>query len=259
MGKTELLITIIIFNLFFASFVIAVLVYIRKYRMRKTEYDNEIKINNEIHQKELLSTQLEIQKETMQQIGRELHDNIGQKMTLASLYSQQLIYENPEPKITEKIGQINDIIKQSIKDLRGLSRSLTSDIISQNDIVFLIQEEVNNTNELKKCNVLFRYTANEMNLTAMQKNVVLRITQEFIQNSMKHSECDQIDIDLFDSEQVLMNLSIKDNGIGFDENETKSDGIGLVNMKNRAKIIGAEFILKSAPNKGTSILMELKK
>lgn len=72
MGKTELLITIILFNIFFVLFVAAVMVYIRKYKQRKKEYLIEIEMKNEIHQKELLATQLEIQQATMQQIGREL-------------------------------------------------------------------------------------------------------------------------------------------------------------------------------------------
>jgi len=92
MGKTELLITIISFNIFFLMFVIAVFIYIRNYRQRKREYLNEIEMKNELHQRELLSTQLEIQQATMQQIGRDLHDNIGQKLTLVSLYVQQMLY-----------------------------------------------------------------------------------------------------------------------------------------------------------------------
>ena len=56
MGKTELLLTIVIFNVFFAMFIVAVMIYIRKYKQRKIEYLNEIQLKNEIHQKELLAT-----------------------------------------------------------------------------------------------------------------------------------------------------------------------------------------------------------
>jgi len=69
-----------------------IFIYIRNYRQRKREYLNEIEMKNELHQRELLSTQLEIQQATMQQIGRALHDNIGQKLTLVSLYVQQMLY-----------------------------------------------------------------------------------------------------------------------------------------------------------------------
>lgn len=259
MGKTELLITIMLFNMFFVLFVAAVMVYIRKYRQRKKEYLNEIEIKNEIHQRELLATQLEIQQVTMQQIGRELHDNIGQKLTLVSLYTQQLLYENKVPEVIERIEQVSQIINQTLQDLRSLSKTLTDDNINQKEIVTLIQEEVDNTNAFKKCHVDFKHNFQQLDLGFVHKNVLLRITQEFIQNSMKHANCKNIFINLNTSEKVLWELNIKDDGIGFDPSDVKSNGIGLTNMKNRAEIIGADFRLESRENLGTTLNIILKK
>lgn len=259
MGKTELLITFISFNIFFLMFVIAVFIYIRNYRQRKKEYLNEIEMKNELHQRELLSTQLEIQQATMQQIGRELHDNIGQKLTLVSLYVQQMLYENKVPEAVERIDQVSQIINQSLQDLRSLSKTLTDDNISQKEIVTLIQEEVDNTNSLKKCYVSFEHNFDQLDLGFMHKNLLLRITQEFIQNSIKHSHCKNIFISLNTSEHTLWELKIRDDGAGFDTANTKSNGIGLTNMKNRAKIIGADFNLESEENVGTQINIILKK
>lgn len=258
MGQTELLATVILFNLFFAMFLIAVIVYINKYRLRKKEYINEIQIKNEIHQRELLATQLEIQQATMQQIGRELHDNIGQKLTLVSLYTQQLLYENKVPEVSERIDQVSQIINQSLQDLRSLSKTLTDDNISQKEIATLIQEEVDNTNAVKKCKISFEHTMGNLELDFVHKNVLLRITQEFIQNSMKHSHCKNIFIKLETSEENLWELTIKDDGVGFDTSKTLSNGIGLTNMKNRAKIIGADFNLTSETNNGTSLNISFK-
>lgn len=259
MGKTELLVTLIIFNIFFVLFVAAIMVYIRKYKQRKKEYLNEIEIKNEIHQKELLATQLEIQQATMQQIGRELHDNIGQKLTLVSLYTQQLLYENKVPEVSERIEQVSQIINQSLHDLRSLSKTLTDDNISQKEIVTLIQEEVDNTNSFKKCKVSFEHNFKQLDLGFAHKNVLLRITQEFIQNSIKHAKCKNISINLNTSEESLWELNIKDDGVGFDKSNIKSNGIGLTNMKNRAEIIGADFSLESQKNMGTTLNIILKR
>lgn len=259
MGKTELLITIILFNTFFVLFVVAVMIYIRKYKQRKKEHINEMEIKNEIHQKELLATQLEIQHATMQQIGRELHDNIGQKLTLVSLYTQQLLYENRVPEVSERIDQISQIINQSLQDLRSLSKTLTDDNISQKEIVTLIQEEVDNTNSFKKCIVTFQHNFENLDLDFVQKNMLLRITQEFIQNSIKHSRCKNIFIDLNISDDYFWELKITDDGVGFDRSRITSNGIGLTNMKNRAEIIGADFSLESKKNIGTTLIIILKK
>lgn len=259
MGKTELLITVILFNIFFVLFVAAVIVYIRKYKQRKREYLNEIQLKNEAHQRELLATQLEIQQATMQQIGRELHDNIGQKLTLVSLYTQQLLHENKVPQVSETIEQVSQIINQSLHDLRNLSKTLTDDNINQKEIVTLIQEEVDKTNAFKRCKVSFEHNFQQLDLGFVHKNVLLRITQEFIQNSMKHSRCKNIFIKLNTSETTLWELTIKDDGVGFDRSKIKSNGIGLTNMKNRAAIIGAEFTLDSQENIGTTLNIILKK
>lgn len=239
-------------------FVVAVMIYIRKYKQRKVEYLSEIQIKSEIHQKELLATQLEIQQATMQQIGRELHDNIGQKLTLVSLYTQQMLYENKVSEVSERIDQVSNIINQSLHDLRSLSKTLTDDNISQKGIITLIQEEVDNTNAFKKCNVLFEHNFEQLELEFVHKNVLLRITQEFIQNSIKHSRCKNIFIKLNISEDNLWELDIKDDGIGFDTSQKLSNGIGLTNMKNRAKIIGADFSFESKKNSGTQLIISFK-
>jgi signal transduction histidine kinase len=258
MGKTELIITIILFNIFFVLFVAAVILYIRKYKQRKKEYMNEIEIKNEIHKRELLATQLEIQQATMQQIGRELHDNIGQKLTLVSLYTQQLLYENRVPEVSERIDQVSQIINQSLQDLRSLSKTLTDDNINQKEIVTLIQEEVNNTNAFKRCHVTFEHNFKLLDLGFVHKNVLLRITQEFIQNSIKHANCKNIFIKLNTSEDILWELDLRDDGTGFDSSNIKSNGIGLTNMKNRAAIIGADFSFESKENEGTTLNIILK-
>ncbi|WP_312392201.1 histidine kinase [Chryseobacterium sp.] len=259
MGKTELLITIILFNTFFLMFVIAVGIYIRNYRQRKKEHQKEIELKNEMHQKELLATQLEIQQATMQQIGRELHDNIGQKLTLVSLYTQQLLYENKVPEVSETIDQVSQIVNQSLQDLRSLSKTLTDDNINQKDIITLIQEEVDNTNDFKSCKVHFESSIKNLDLEFVQKNVLLRIAQEFIQNSIKHSQCKNIYISLTTSETEEWKLHLQDDGKGFDRSKITSNGIGLTNMKNRASVIGADYILESNEAAGTSLSIILKR
>jgi signal transduction histidine kinase len=258
MGKTELLVTIILFDIIFVLFIAAIFIYIRKYIKRKKEYLIEIAIKNEMHEKELLAAQLEIQQATMQEIGRELHDNIGQKLILVNLYSQQLLYENKFPECNAKIEQISQITNQSLQDLRNLSKTLTDESFTQVEIVDLIQKEVENINALKKCKVHFEHNFEYLDLNFKYKNAILRIIQEFIQNSIKHSQCTTIFIVLNTSKENLLELKINDDGIGFDTEKSSSAGIGLTNMKNRAAIINADFKLSSEKNKGTCIHLILK-
>lgn len=258
MGKTELLITVILFNLFFLGFIISVWVYIRKYKEKKQEYINDLKITNEIHQKELLATQLEIQQATMQEIGREIHDNIGQKLTLVSLYSQQIVYENSAPQLNDKIEQVTQIINESIADLRSLSQTLTNDKINTKNITELIEEEVEKANILKKSQVIFDNKTSNINLNFTEKNVLLRVVQEAIQNSIKYSNCTEIKIQFHNEPDNNLVLKISDNGKGFDLKNIKSDGIGLTNMQKRIDILNGSFKITSSPQNGTQITTIIK-
>jgi len=254
MGKTEIIITIILFNILFIAFVIAIVVFIIQYRIKKKEHKALLQSQFEAHQKELLATQIEIQHQTMQHIGREIHDSVGQKLTLASLYTQQLAYENKAPQITENIENISAIINQSLSELRELSKSLTDNYVDSTSLSQLLKEEFNRIKELKVCTVTFTSTLRNTALSYQTKSVLFRITQEFLQNSIKHSKCRNI-VGQLTQNQSTITLSIYDDGIGFDTSY-KYNGIGLQNIKKRTEIIGGTLNLQSTST-GTQLFITI--
>lgn len=208
------------------------------------------------YEKQLESVQLEIQNKTMQYIGREIHDNIGQKLTLASLYTQQLGYENKVPQIKDNINTISSIINESLVELRELSRSLTVNTIDSFSIIKLLQQEIDKFDNLSDCFVCFNCEISILEVPYEIKIVLLRITQEFIQNSIKHAKCKKINVSLVKNTNKL-ELLLQDNGIGFDINLANENGIGLKNIKKRIEIIGGTFDLKSIHTEGTSLNITL--
>ncbi|KIX22155.1 histidine kinase [Flavobacterium sp. 316] len=256
MGETEIIIILIVFNLFFILFIAGIITFIKQYKIKKKEHEVKLQNQKREHQQELLTTQLEIQTQTMQYIGREIHDNIGQKLTLASLYTQQLAYENKAPHINENIENISSIINDSLSELRQLSKSLTDDSIENNTISELIENECSKVNDLKKCAVHFTYSS-EIDISFYQtKSILLRITQEFLQNSIKHSQCKNIIVTLKKTENQVI-LILEDDGKGFNIEQLKSSGIGLHNMKKRTEILNGNYLLESNPKTGTKLIIEI--
>ncbi len=255
MGKTTFIIELIIFNIFIIAFLSAIVIYIRQYHLKKKEHNMLLHHQHEEHQKELLSTQLEIQTQTMQHIGREIHDNIGQKLTLASLYTQQLAYENKAPQINTNIENISSIINESLSELRELSKSLTNNAIDSTTLSKLLEEECAKINEAKICTVHFTSSSDKISLNYQVKSVLLRITQEFIQNSIKHANCKNIKVSLNTINEFLI-LTLNDDGKGFDLNAIVSNGIGLSNMKKRTEIIGGNYNIQSNEY-GTKLVIEI--
>jgi signal transduction histidine kinase len=244
MGETEYLLITIVFNLFFLLFMVAIFLYIWQYRRKKKENEVKLQYEKDLHQKELLSTQLEMQKKTMQEIGREIHDNIGQKLTLASLYFQQLIYENKVASDNQNVASINSILNDSLADLRLLSKSLSDDTIDNHTLPELLKIECDKINTIKKCSFTIDNQKQYDNQSYAVKSVLVRVTQEFIQNAIKHAECTLLKMDL-SSQNNYVTLTLVDDGKGFDIHSVTSNGIGLKNIKKRAEIIGGQCTVKS--------------
>ena len=217
--------------------------------------EKEKEIATLAHKQELLSTQKEIQKETIEHIGREIHDNIGQKLTLASLYTQQLEFENKAPQINPTIENISNIINESIAELRELSKSLIDNAIDTNTLSQLIEKECEKIKLLNKCYISYKTNALSADLKYQEKSILIRIVQEFINNSIKHSKCHNIFVSLMHEQNTIV-LSLEDDGIGFNP-KTISAGQGIANMKKRAAIIEAKMEFQSAENNGTQLLIRL--
>ena len=255
MDKTQLILVLLIFNLIFIVFACAVVIFIIEYRKKKKIHLQELEHNETIHKEDLLQTRVEIQSQTMKHIGREIHDNVGQKLTLSSLYLQQLLMDQRTSEVEENINNINEIINDSLQDLRQLSKSLTDDTLHQ-PITDLIEQECKKIQSLQKYQVHFEADSGIDIHSYQVKTVLLRITQEFLQNSIKHAQCKRIDVQLSKDENYIV-LTLKDDGIGFKINTLKSSGIGLENMRKRTEMIQGIFILNSEIGKGTQLTLKI--
>jgi signal transduction histidine kinase len=250
--ESEIIIFIILSGVLAVLFIAGTVFFLLQFQKKKIRYEKDKQLLHQQHQQALLSSQLEVQAQTMQDIGRDIHDNVGQKLTLASLYAQQLDNLNEYPQIKDRMGSIVTIINESLAELRSLSKNLTSTHIAETPLKELLRHECD------KVSATGRYTVNTTMketglLSVTVKTIVLRIVQEFFQNSLKHAGGSKLQLQLKKNAEGL-SLLLKDDGKGFATGETASDtGIGLQNMRQRAEIIGARLILQSAPGQGTQL------
>ncbi len=252
MGETEYKIFIVLATLILLVFIGGIITFVVQYHKRKLLHEKEKTTMNEQHRQQLLETRLEIQSQTMQDIGREIHDNVGQKLTLAAIYANQLSFNNQYPQINEKMAEVGKIINESLAELRSLSKSLANTNTGAAELKALTEHECQKVNALNICTVECSFNRNKFNLPATVNNFVIRILQEFMQNSLKHADCRNITIAIEETETGLK-VTAKDDGKGFDMNDTTGNGIGLNNMKKRAELIGADYSIQSVTGGGTSM------
>ena len=110
-------------------------------------------------------------------------------------------------------------------------------------------------NDLKKCKAILKFNEDKTSYNYQIKSVLLRICQEFMQNSIKYSKCKNIKL-ILNKSDVNLSFILSDDGMGFDINK-KSNGIGLSNMKKRTEIIGGTSTLQSSKENGTTLTISI--
>jgi two-component system NarL family sensor kinase len=205
------------------------------------------------YDKELLKTQLEIQEYTFQYISREIHDNIGQFISLAKLHLNTLeIKENASA--TQRVDDAVELLTRALDELRDLSRSLSSEIIRNGGLTKAIEQLVTQLQKLAIGEVVYEISGDYQFLDEQKEIFILRILQEAINNVIRHSRATNIKI-LLTYENNSLILTIHDDGIGFNTtiiNDQKNTS-GLSNMMKRANMINAVFHIESAIQGGTEI------
>jgi signal transduction histidine kinase len=203
-------------------------------------------------ERELVQVQTEIQEETLKNIGRELHDNVGQLLSFANMQLNlvsTLVTEN----VKDKVNDTKDVVKDAIQEIRSLSKTLNNDVISNVGLRESIQNEINRLNKLNKIKGNLILKGEECDINPNDSIILFRTFQEFLSNTIKYSEAEELRVVMNFTEEHL-ELIAEDNGNGFDENEIKR-GSGLINMKNRAALINSEFSLTSKPDQGVKLVL----
>ncbi len=200
----------------------------------------------------LLSSQLEIREQTLQYIGKELHDNLGQVASLLKINLNTIQLDNPE-KAQEKIDNTKELTKQLILDIKSLSVSLGGDRIIQKGLLKAIETEIEHLNKTGQFTAILAVEG-EIPVIDNDTSVILfRMVQESLNNMVKHSNAKHINVEA-DGKGNLFTLAVTDDGDGFDvAEEMNSGGAGLHNLHNRASLIKAKLDISSAIGKGTRI------
>ena len=218
-----------------------VLIFIR----RKNKLIANQVASKQAFESELAKTQVEIQEHTLRNISWELHDNIGQLLTLAKIQVQNA-QDSPE-LLDEAIDGIGD----ALKELRMLSKHINPQTIKALSLLETVTAETDRFNRLGVLQATIATHGLVVSLTQEIELLLFRILQEFFTNTIKYAKATQLEVVLIYLDNGI-HIKARDNGIGFNPAQVTL-GLGLQNMKHRASLIGAQFNLESKPGVGTSL------
>jgi signal transduction histidine kinase len=200
------------------------------------------------YEKELRTVQHEVQEHVLTNVGRELHDNIGQLLTVMHWQLEQKKVMAPEMSAT--LEPLHETLRNTTQQVKLLGRTLNSEMLEQNGLLNTIQMEVTRLQQLTHFTLHWTKDDTEPQLAPDQRLMVFRIFQEVLNNTMKHAKAKNITISICGKQNFL--LQVQDDGKGFDMDEKmrSGTGAGLKNIMKRAALANLDCTIVAQEGKG---------
>lgn len=214
--------------------------------------DNEIK--NLLKDSEIrsMASMAEGQENERQRISRELHDRVGSMLSLIKL-NLSASHENNNPIIEENLA----LLDQTYQEVRSISHNLYSGLLKTFGLkvaLLNLKKTIEAHNSIS-FNVFFH---DEQILFPKEVDeVIYRVIQELITNTLKHAEATSIDIQINTDDDGIAQISVEDNGRGFNPLIKVNEGIGLANIRHRLSSLGGTFEINSSPGNGAFFLLNI--
>lgn len=248
---SDLTFTLIAGTVSFVVITIAIVAMIVAFQQKKILNLQKIQDMEISFQKQLLQSRLEVQEETSSLLAKELHDNVGQLLTgtklLMGLAERQIENQVTMPDTMSKAQQS---LEKAIRELRSLSKVLDADWISRFSFSENLEQQVHRINEMGMVQCSLSLAAAPIPLSAEKQVMLFRIVQEGVQNALKHSGCNILDISVAASNNEIK-IELRDNGHGIQPENTS--GMGLNNMAMRTGLLGGNINIDSTPETGTTL------
>lgn len=206
-------------------------------------------------EQQLLRSTLEQHENDRKLVAFEIHDGLAQYLTAASMYAGAL-KNLGDPNLENQAELIRQMLRRSLDETRRLISGLRPPILDEEGIVPALKNLVDER-EPAIGKIHFKHDVRFDRLTPLLESAIYRITQEALNNVIKHSGAKEVFIELTQEADDQIRLSVRDRGRGFDPESITEKSYGLRGVRERAHILGGEAQIITAPGKGTEVLVTL--
>ena len=251
MQREEIQLLIISFSIVLFTLLLTVFILFVFFQKKKTKFLMDKLEAELLFQSELTKSKIEIKEQTLTNVSRELHDNVGQILSVA-LMQMNILIENNANYSTSELLKIKDLVTKSLNEIRLLSKIMNGDLFLNTNFIAAVTEDLDRIKALKKIKCKVNINGEIQKINTEHETIIYRILQESISNILRHSHSDTITINILFTRNNCQ-IDIIDTGKGFNLKEN-SKGTGLSNIKMRADLIGAKFDIYS-DKKGTVLMI----
>jgi PAS domain S-box-containing protein len=199
-----------------------------------------------------------IREEERIHIAREIHDELGQKLTVMKMDVAWLNKSvNKENAVMQKLHDLTDLLDSTIESVRKISTELRPSLLDDLGLAAAMEWHLKEFEKRSGIRTHLKRPNVELPFNDQAKIAIFRIFQESLTNVARHSNANEVKIDLVQNEGQVA-LSIQDNGKGFDEQKaTDGKTLGILGMKERAESLEWNFEIHSDPERGTTVLVKI--
>jgi PAS domain S-box-containing protein len=201
---------------------------------------------------------IEAQELERSRIARELHDDINQRLALIAIDLEQFRKQHLHmpSEIRRQCRAVWKMISDISSRISRLCGQLHSSKLEHLGLVPAVRDLCEVMAEQRSIQIRFSARSIPRQLPADLSLCLFRICQESLGNLLKHSGCSRAKVKLV-AKPGFVEFTVTDNGRGFDPDARLGSGLGLISMRERANLLGGQFLLTSAPGSGTTVFTKV--
>lgn len=250
MLSNDVVLTVIVTTLLILLLIAGVIITMVLANRRHVQQEVKMAQMQVEYEQELRHVANEVQEQVLSNVARELHDNIGQLLTMIRLQLEQEKLDD-EP-LALRLAPVDNTLSDTMQQVRLLSHNLSTEYLETHGLKYALEKEAERLSGLRKLTVHSDIDGNEPEIDKGRRIMIFRMVQEVLNNALKHAVPKNIYISFSNDGRFV--LQVKDDGRGFDKEKTlaESKGAGLQNMKKRARLAGVDLQIDTAPGKGST-------
>jgi signal transduction histidine kinase len=218
----------------------------------------ELERKRATHKLQILSHRLvEVQESERRHIARELHDEIGQSLTVAEMNLQAALQSSRQVALNRRLEASIEAVERVLEQVHDLSLNLRPSMLDDLGLEPALRWYTNRQASLTGLTAKFEAEPLEGRLEPVIETECFRVAQEALTNVTKHSKAKAVTVSL-KTQGDHLHLRVRDDGVGFDVNSLRDRAVGgaslgLLSMQERATLAGGNLEYNSAPGKGTEV------
>lgn len=219
------------------------------FAFRLVNYIDRMERQRLLFNKRIMTAVLRTEERTRQNFAKEMHDGLGPLLSSAKMTLSALPHEGLSDEQYEILRNTRHVIEEAIRSVREISNNLSPQVLIDFGLAQGIQNFTTRSAALFNIDIKFNTNLRAERFDGDIEVIIYRVICELINNSLKHSGCNTIEVDLQHINHTL-HLRYSDNGCGFDPKAMAYYGMGLSNIASRINSLSGEFEIKSHRGEG---------